>query len=308
MVNISVVIPIYNEEKNIRILHREIEDVLSRLKKSYEIIFVNDGSTDKTEKILNSIKDKNTKSIHFRKNFGQTAALDAGLKASKGEVIITMDGDLQNDPKDIPRFLNLMDKGYDIIAGWRHNRKDSFKIKFISKGAKILRRILLKDKLNDSGCTLRAYKRECIKDLNLYGEMHRFIHIILRAKGFKIAQLKVNHRRRIHGKTKYNATRSTKGLLDMLLLRFWMDFSTRPIHLFGGVGLASGALGFLILLYLAYIRLFENTSIANRPLLSLGILLLAIGVQFIIFGILSDVLSKIYYKDNENYSIKNIIN
>jgi glycosyltransferase involved in cell wall biosynthesis len=302
--DISVVIPAYNEEKNVLILHKEITSVLSNLKKSYEIIFVNDGSTDRTEEMLNRIKDNKTKIIHFRKNFGQTAALDAGLKASKGNVIVTMDGDLQNDPNDIPKLLSLMDKGYDIIAGWRYKRKDSLMIRFISKGAKILRRILLNDKLHDSGCTLRAYKKECIKDLNLYGEMHRFVHVILRSKGFKIAQMKVNHRKRVFGKTKYNASRSMKGFLDMLLLRFWMDFSTRPIHLFGGVGLASGAAGFLILLYLAYIRIFESIPIGNRPLLSLGVLLMAIGVQFIIFGILSDILSKVYYKDKENYSIK----
>ncbi|MCD4759557.1 glycosyltransferase family 2 protein [archaeon] len=304
MVEISIIIPSYNEEKNILILHKEITKTLSKLKKSYEIIFINDGSTDKSEEILNNIKDNNTKVIHFRKNFGQTAAIDAGFKASKGKVIITMDGDLQNDPKDIPKLLNSIEKGYDIIAGWREKRKDSFKIRSISKVAKILRKILLNDKLQDSGCTMRAYKKECIKDLNLYGEMHRFIHVILRAKGFKIAQIKVNHRKRKFGKTKYNATRGLKGLLDMILLKFWMQFSTRPIHLFGGAGLVSGAIGFLILLYLAYIRIIERVPIGDRPLLALSILLIIIGIQFVIFGLIADILTKIYYKDNETYRIK----
>jgi glycosyltransferase involved in cell wall biosynthesis len=285
-------------------LYKEIKEVLDQLKKSHEIIFINDGSTDKTEEIINSIKDKNFKSIHFRKNFGQTAAMDAGLKKSRGKIIITMDGDLQHDPKDIPKLLDGIEKGYDIVAGWRYTRKDKFSKRFVSNGAKFLRKILLNDKLKDSGCTLRAYKKETIKNLNLYGEMHRFIHILLKNKGFKIAQVKINHRPRIHGKTKYNFYRTIKSLLDMVLLNFWSRFSTRPIHLFGGIGFASGLIGSLILLYLAFIRIFNNVSIGNRPMLLLGILLVLVAVQFLMFGIIADILTKIYYNNNNNYSIK----
>ncbi|MBT7237583.1 glycosyltransferase family 2 protein, partial [Candidatus Woesearchaeota archaeon] len=159
MVDLSIVVPIYNEEGNMIPLYKEIKEVLDQLKKSHEIIFINDGSTDKTEEIINSIKDKNFKSIHFRKNFGQTAAMDAGLKKSRGKIIITMDGDLQHDPKDIPKLLDGIEKGYDIVAGWRYTRKDKFSKRFVSNGAKFLRKILLNDKLKDSGCTLRAYKK-----------------------------------------------------------------------------------------------------------------------------------------------------
>jgi len=301
--DISIVVPIFNEEENVQRLHREISSVLIPLNKKYEIIYVNDGSRDRTAQKLKEIKDKHTKIIHFRKNFGQTAAMDAGFKQTIGDVIITLDGDLQNDPKDIPRLLEVIEKGYDIVAGWRFKRKDKFSKRFISKGAKFLRKTILNDKLKDSGCTLRAYRKECIKDLNLYGEMHRFIHIILGMKGYRIAQVKVNHRKRIAGKTKYKASRTFKSLLDMVLLQFWMRFSTRPIHLFGGAGVLSGFLGFILLLYLTYIRLFNNVSIANRPMLLLSILLIIVGIQFLIFGLMADILTKIYYKNNENYSI-----
>jgi glycosyltransferase involved in cell wall biosynthesis len=304
MVEISAVIPIYNEEGNIIPLYNELKEVLDKLKKSYEIIFVNDGSTDKSEQILNNIKDKNLKPIHFRKNSGQTAALDAGFKASKGDIIITLDGDLQNDPKDIPKLISILDKGYDIVAGWRAKRKDTFSKKFISKGAKFLRRIILNDKLEDSGCTLRVYKKECIQNLDLYGEMHRFIHIILSMRGFKIAQTKVNHRKRIAGITKYNASRTVKSFLDMLLLNFWIKYSTRPIHLLGGTGLLSGIVGSLMLLYLVFIKLFFHAAIADRPLLLISILFIIMGFLFLMFGILADILVKIYYKENTPYTIK----
>ncbi|MBT7297013.1 glycosyltransferase family 2 protein [Candidatus Woesearchaeota archaeon] len=304
MVDLSIVVPIYNEEKNIKILYNEIKLVLNNLKKTHEIIFINDGSTDNSEKIMNTIKDNNFRKINFRKNFGQTAALDAGFKASKGNVIITLDGDLQNDPKDIHKLLIILDKGYDIVAGWRANRKDSFSKKFISKGAKFLRRIILNDNLRDSGCTMRAYKKECIKELNLYGEMHRFIHIILSMKGFKIAQTKVNHRKRIHGITKYNSSRTVKSFLDMLLLKFWLKYSTRPIHLLGGTGLLSTGAGSLMLIYLIFIKLFFNAAIANRPLLLFAIFFIIIGFLFLMFGILADILIKIYYKDDTPYTIK----
>ncbi len=306
MVEISAVIPTYNEERNIIPLYKELKEVLDNSKKTYEIIFINDGSTDKTEKILNSIKDKKLKVVNFRKNFGQTAAIDAGFKASKGEIVVTLDGDLQNDPRDIPRLLKGIEQGYDIVAGWRANRKDSFSKKFISKGAKLLRKFLLKDNLKDSGCTLRAYKKECIEDLNLYGEMHRFIHILLKNKGFKIAQIKVNHRPRIHGQTKYNMSRTFKSLLDMVLLNFWSRFSTRPIHLFGGWGLAFGFIGSLIILYLGFVRIVLQEGIGDRqPLLTLAVLLIVMGIQFLTFGVIADIMTKIYYKDNTNYTIKN---
>ena len=306
MVETSIVLPVFNEEGNLEILHREIKEVLDSIKKKYEIIFVDDGSRDKTNLVLEKIKsnDNNVKVITFRTNFGQTAALDAGMKAAKGKVIITMDSDLQNDPKDIPRMLEILDKGFDIVAGWRANRKDTFSKRFISKGARFLRKLILKDKLQDSGCTLRAYKKECMNGLNLYGEMHRFIHILMKQKGFRIAQMKVNHRKRIHGQTKYTFSRTLKSLLDMALLKFWLQYSKRPIHFFGGIGFFTGAIGFLIAIYLTSIRLFMHQPIANRPMLLLAILLMVLGAMFFIFGLMADILVKVYYKNEESYSIK----
>jgi len=306
MVDLSIVLPIYNEERNIEILYKEIKKVLNHLPKTHEIIFVNDGSTDRSSVIISSIKeiDNKVKTITFRKNFGQTAALDAGIKASSGKVIITMDSDLQNDPRDIPRLLKKLEEGYDIVAGQRINRKDTVSKKFISLGARALRRIILKDRLHDSGCTLRAYKKESVNGLNLYGEMHRFIHIILKSKGFKIGEIKVRHRKRIHGKTKYTFSRTLKSLFDMALLKFWMQYSRRPMHIFGSVGFFTSTIGFIFGLYLTYLKLFLGEPIANRPLLLLSILLILLGTFFFMFGILADILIKIYYKDEESYSIK----
>ncbi|MFH1376296.1 MAG: glycosyltransferase [Candidatus Woesearchaeota archaeon] len=302
---LSIVIPIYNEERNISILFKELKSILDQLKKSYEIIFVNDGSKDRSEKILNNIKDPKVRVIHFRKNFGQTSALEAGFKHSNGKIIISMDGDLQNDPKDIPRLITKLEEGYDVVSGWRYKRKDSFSKKFMSKGADNLRKLLFKDKIHDSGCTLKAYKKETLKDLKLYGEMHRFIPALLTMKGYKITEIKVRHRKRIYEKSKYGFKRTMKGFLDMLLIKFWMDFSTRPIHLLGGLGLISMFLGFLIAIYLVIIKIFLNQPIGDRPLLLFSVLFIILGALFLVFGVLADILIKIYYQNENYYSIKN---
>ncbi len=304
MTDLSIVIPTYNEEKNIAPLYIELKGVLTNLKKTYEIIFVDDGSKDNTFNEIKNIKSKEVKAIRFRKNFGQTAALDAGFKASKGKIIITIDSDLQNDPHDIPKLLNKI-KDYDVISGWRFRRKDGFFKNIFSKFANILRKILTKEKIHDSGCTLKAYKKECFEDLNLYGEMHRFIPTILSWKGFKIGEVKVNHRERIHGKTKYGLKRLVKGFLDLIVLKFWMEYSARPIHLFGGLGIFSFITGFLIGFYLVFMKVFYNTPLSNRPLLLLSILLVVLGIQLLVLGILGDILIKIYYgKEKKYYSIK----
>tara|TARA_Y100000310_G_C20620602_1_gene783071 strand:+ start:327 stop:1262 length:936 start_codon:yes stop_codon:yes gene_type:complete len=305
MVKISVVLPVYNEEKNLQVLYRELKEVLGELKEEYELVFVNDGSRDRSLKVLKylSEKDSKIKIIKFRKNFGQTAALDAGIKNSQGKIIIAMDSDLQNDPKDIPRLIQKLEEGYDIVSGWRYNRKDSFSKRFISKGANLLRKVIIKDSIHDSGCTLKAYKKECFKDLKLYGEMHRFIPALLALKGFKVTEIKVNHRQRKFGKTKYTFKRTLNGFLDMILLKFWMSYSTRPIHLFGGLGVLSGIAGILIGAYLTFIKIIYKEAIANRPLLILSALLILVGLILLVFGFLADILIKIYYKDQESYSI-----
>ena len=306
MVKISAIIPIFNEEGNIRILFNELKGELSKITKNYEIIFVDDGSKDKSPFILENLakEEKSLRVITFNKNFGQTAALDAGFKAAKGEIVIPMDGDLQNDPQDIPRLIKKLEEGYDVVSGWRFNRRDSLSKKFMSKGADFLRKVLFKDSIHDSGCTLKAYRKKCLEGLNLYGEMHRFIPALLAMKGYKITELKVRHRQRKYGKTKYNIKRTFKGFLDMILIKFWMDFSTRPIHFLGGTGLFSAGIGSLMLLYLIIIKIFLVASIGDRPLLLFGILFIIVGFLFIMFGILADILMKVYYKDSTPYTIK----
>jgi glycosyltransferase involved in cell wall biosynthesis len=308
--DISVVIPTYNEEKNVILLHRKIKEVLDSMGKDYEIIFVDDGSRDKTFQNLQMMKqaDKRVKIIKFRSNFGQTAALDAGFKQAKGDVIIAMDADLQNDPADIPRLIAKLNQGYDCVSGWRKNRKDPLTKHIASRGANLLRKIIIHDKIQDSGCTLKAYRKECFEDLDLYGEMHRFIPALLQWRGFKITELPVKHHPRKYGKTKYSMKRVIKGMLDMIVVKFWMGYSARPIHLFGGFGILMGLIGFVIALYLVIVKLFYGQGIANRPLLLLAALLMILGVQFLIFGVLADIMIKVYYGEKrKSYSIEKIL-
>lgn len=306
-IDISIIIPAYNEEENVLIIHEEVFSVMEKLNKSYEIIFVDDGSTDKTCENLKMIKEKDrkTKIINFRKNFGQTAAIDAGIRNSSGNIMITMDSDLQNDPDDIPKLLTKLDEGYDVVSGWRFDRKDSFPKKFISKTANFLRKLIINDLIHDSGCSLKAYRRECLENVRLYGEMHRFIPALVQLKGFKVTEIKVNHRKRKYGKTKYNIKRTLNGFLDMLLIKFWMSYSTKPIHLFGGLGIITGLSGFILGSYLTYIKLIYGELIGNRPLLLLSALLIITGLILFIFGLLADIIMRIYYREEENYSITN---
>lgn len=307
--NVSIVVPAYNEEQNVGLLYEKVKKVMEREKYNYEIIYIDDGSTDNTYKVLTKLndKDKKVKIIKFRKNFGQTSAMDAGFKYAKGEIIIPMDADLQNDPEDIPRLIRKLNEGYDVVSGWRKKRKDSLFKHLVSRTANLLRKLLINDKIHDSGCTLKAYKKECFEDVNLYGEMHRFIPALLEWKGFKVTEIPVRHHSRKYGKTKYGFKRTIKGFLDMLVVKFWMQYSTRPVHLFGGLGILMSFLGVIIGIYLAIIKIIFNQSIANRPLLLLSVLLIILGVQFVIFGIVADIQIKSYYEEKRPYNIKEII-
>ncbi len=305
---ISVIIPCFNEEDNVEILHSEIISACKSLNKIFEIIFIDDGSTDKTFEKLKKLKQ--IKIIRFRKNFGQTAALDAGFKKASGEIIITMDGDLQNNPKDIKILLEKLEKGdYDLISGWRKNRQDASSKKIISRTANLLRKFFVNDGIHDSGCTLKAYKRECLENLDLYGEMHRFIPAILKWKGFKVRETEVSHRPRIHGKTKYNWRRTIKGLLDMMNLWFWRKYSARPLHFFGGLGILLIMLGLLSGFYAFYLKIFQNIDLSDTALTLFSAFAFLNGIQFLIFGILSDILIKNYYQKSKEkpYLIKEII-
>ncbi len=304
---ISVVIPVYNEQESVLPLFLEIKKALTDIDKGFEIIFVNDGSTDNTVEELKKLKP--VKIISFRKNFGQTAALDAGIKSARGEIIVTMDGDGQNDPADIFALIQELEKGYDVVSGWRWNRKDPFNKRVMSRVANFLRSFFIKDNIQDSGCSLKAYRKECFENLDLYGEIHRFIPAILRWQGFKIGEIKVNHRPRKKGKTKYNGARIVKGFLDMLSVWFWSKYSARPLHLFGGAGLLSFAGGFFIVSYLFIMRALGLMSLHGSIWPLTGFFLVLAGVQLFIFGLLSDITLKSYHKIHKKtpYRIKEII-
>lgn len=309
---ISIVIPLYNEAKNIEALYGSLSQVVRTLGRDTEIIFIDDGSTDETFQDLLNLKklDGSIRIIHFARNFGQTAALSAGFDYAKGDVVITMDGDLQNDPKDIPLLLQKIEDGYDVVSGWRFRRQDKFLLRRLpSKIANWIIGLITGVKLHDSGCTLKAYRSNVVKNLRLYGEMHRFIPALASSRGAKIAEVKVNHHLRMHGNSKYGISRTIRVFLDLITIKFLLSFLTRPLQIFGLGGLIFLAVGFLICVYLSVIKLAFNQSLSNRPILLLGILLLVLGVQFIGFGLVAEMQTRTYYEVQNKpiYVIKDLI-
>jgi glycosyltransferase involved in cell wall biosynthesis len=310
--DLSFVIPVYNEVENLSQLHQEISISASKLDKTFEMIFVDDGSRDNSFFTLKKIqeKDASVKIIKLRKNFGQTAALSAGFDYARGEIIITLDADLQNDPNDFHLLLAKTDEGFDIVSGWRQKRKDRlFTRRLPSVVANWLISLITKVKLHDYGCTLKAFRKDIIKNIKLYGEMHRFIPAIASQFGVSITEVKVNHRPRQHGKSKYNVFRFVKVILDLLTVKFLLSYSTRPLQIFGLFGLISGAAGSVIGIYLSYQRLILQIGISGRPLLLLSILLIITGIQFITFGLLAEIMARAYHESAEKrtYFIKEII-
>ena len=308
---LSIVIPIYNEEENIQILHEKLKEVLDSLEKEYEILFVDDGSTDRTLSILEEIqaKDKHVVVLSLRRNFGQTAAFAAGFDFARGDVIVTMDGDLQNDPADITKLLELI-KDNDLVSGWRKKRKDPFFTRRLpSIAANWLISKVTGVKLHDYGCSLKAYRRDVIKNLKLYGEMHRFIPAVASWYGVRIAEVETVHYPRLRGKSKYGISRTIKVVLDLITVKFLQSFSTKPIQFFGPIGIVSGLFGFLISLYLAIDKLFFGRDIGGRPLLLLGALLIIVGIQLIGMGLLGEMLVRVYHESQRKpiYVIKKIL-
>lgn len=303
---LSVVVPLYNEEGNVRDLHQKIVEALQKIGRPFEVIFVDDGSRDKTLEMCRGLSP--LRLVAFRKNFGQTAAFDAGIKAATGEIIITLDGDLQNDPADIPLLLAKMDEGYDVVSGWRFKRKDPFMKRFFSRTANLLRGMLVKDGIHDSGCSLKAYKRECFKEIDLFGEMHRFMPALLALDGFRVSEVKVSHHPRIHGVTKYNWKRAVKGFVDMIAIWFWRKYSHRPIHLFGGSGILLSVVGSGILLWMLVEKLVFGASLSERLWPLVGIFFVLIGVQLFIYGLLADIIVRNYYhmRQRMNYVIREV--
>ena len=306
---VSVVIPLYNEEENIRELAGELKEHLSAYG-SWEVILVDDGSTDSTFEVCKAFnsQDNRFRVIRFRKNYGQSAALAAGFDKARGEVVVTIDGDLQNNPADIPLMLKRLEQDNDVVVGWRYPRKDPLPKKFFSFTGRLLRRLILNDPIHDAGCTLKVFRKQVVEEMELRGEMHRYLAEMAVINGFKVTEMKVNHRPRKHGKTKYNMTRLPGGFLDLLIIRYRQKYTSRPVHFFGGLGLLSIFIGFVIGMYLVYIKFAYHAELARRPLLLLAVLLIIAGLQLVVMGILTDVMIRIYYKDGRNeYKIKEVL-
>lgn len=311
---VSVVIPVFNEEENVPILYERLKEVLEGIPYDYEVIFVNDGSTDRTGKILEEIakKDPKVKVIEFARNFGQTPAIVAGMDYATGDVIVTMDGDLQNDPKDIPRLLEKIEEGYDVVSGWRKNRKDAaVSRKLPSKIANWLIGKLTGVRIHDYGCTLKAYRSDVIKRVRLYGELHRFVPALVSTVTSvdRIIEIPVEHHPRIYGKSKYGISRTFKVISDLFFIWFMKRFMQKPIHFFGLLGIVLFLIGAVPFTYLIILKLMGE-SIGQRPLLIISVLFILAGIQMFTTGILSEMLMRIYFEsqDKKPYVVRRALN
>ena len=312
VVELSVVLPVYNEKDNLQQVHSELKVALDGIGRPYEILFVDDGSNDGSIDVLEQISttDVNVRAVQFRRNFGQTAALAAGLDLSRGDVIVTLDADLQNDPTDIPDLLEKIDQGADLVCGWRHNRKDGYWLRLIpSRVANAIISMTTDVKLHDYGCTLKAMRREVAENLNLYGEMHRFIPAIASWYGIKIVEIRVKHRARTSGVSKYGLSRTYRVILDLLTVKFMLSPSSRPIQLFGSLGLLGGTVGGLLLVWLGIQRLYQDIPLSDRPIVYLAILLVVVGFQLVTLGLLAELQTRSYHESNGKpiYVIRKII-
>lgn len=309
----SIVVPIYNEEDNIAALYQSITSSLDPGGANYEIILVDDGSSDGSYPALKELaaRDTRVKVIRFRRNFGQTAAMSAGFDAASGDIIIPMDGDLQNDPADIPRLIEKLHEGYDVVSGWRSDRKDTFvtrKIPSMMANALISR--MTGVHLHDYGCTLKAYRREVLDGINLYGEMHRFVPALASQVGAKVTEMPVNHRPRLHGTSKYGISRTLRVILDLMTVKFLLTYSTKPIQLFGKWGVYTLMAGMCSGAMTIYLKIFEHLSMNRNPLLILTAFLLFMGVQFIVLGLLGELNARTYYEAQGKpiYTVRDRIN
>jgi dolichol-phosphate mannosyltransferase len=289
---ISVVVPVHDEERSIALLYDELRAALEPLQREWEAIYVDDGSTDGTFAALTRLHDEmpNVRVVRLRRNFGKSAALAAGFAQARGEVVVTIDGDLQDDPQEIPKLLAKLDEGFDLVSGWKTRRQDSAAKVFLSRGFNALTGWLTGVHLHDVNCGLKAYRAEVLRGLRIYGELHRFIPVLAHHRGFRIAELPVNHRPREHGRSRYGLERYARGFLDLLGVSFMGRYRHRPLHLFGGLGLGLGALGSAILVYLTIDKLLGH-AIGRRPLLMLGVLLVVVGIQLFSLGLISELVT-----------------
>ena len=307
---ISVVIPVRNEAPNVAALYEELTATLETFGRRYEIIVVDDGSTDETFDLLADIqaRDARLRIIRFRRNFGQTAAFSAGFAHARGRYIVTSDGDLQNDPRDIPAMIELAQE-FDIVAGWRKNRQDAFLNRRLpSTIANWVISQVTGVKLHDYGCSLKVFRAEVVKPMKLYGEMHRFLPAIASEMGVTITERVVNHRKRLHGTSKYGISRTIRVVLDLLTVKFLISYSTRPLQIFGLLGLGMGALGSLACLWLVYVKYALHQGISDRPLLLAGIVLLVMGANFLMSGLIAEMQARTYHESQDKpiYVIREI--
>ena len=308
---LSVVVPVYNEQESIQNVYASIAATLAQIGRPAEIIFVDDGSTDDTSAILIALAERDVavRVIRFRRNFGQTAALRAGFDYARGEVIVSMDGDGQNDPSDIPRLLEKLEEGYDVVNGWRKNRKDFLVRRRIPSwlGNKLIS-ALTQVKLHDFGCTLKAYRREILEEISLYGEMHRMIPVLAHIMGASLAEVEVAHHPRAAGRSKYSLDRAVSVVLDLITLKFLLGYFTRPLHLFGVVGLASILLSIGAFAALVFMKIHDNVDMTGNPFLILGTLGVIVGTQLVMFGLLTEVAIRTYFESQNKpiYVIKEI--
>jgi len=289
---ISVVVPLYNEEQSLEALYQEIASALEPRDEPFEVVFVDDGSTDGSFSVITHLHDTepNVRAARFRRNFGKAAALQAGFLHARGDVIVTIDADLQDDPSEIPMLLAKLDEGYDLVSGWKSQRRDPFVRRFLSKIFNWLIVLLSGVHLHDVNCGLKAYRVEVVQGMRIYGELHRFIPVLAHFRGFRITEVAVNHRPRMHGSSRYGPERYVRAFLDLLTVTFMGRYRYRPLHLFGGLGILLGSVGFIVLVYLTALKL-NGAAIGERPLLTLGVLFIVVGIQFVSLGLLSELIT-----------------
>jgi glycosyltransferase involved in cell wall biosynthesis len=289
---ISVVIPVCNEERSVALLYEELQAALEPLGEAWDAVFVDDGSTDGSFAALTRLHDRhdNVRVIRLRRNFGKAAALAIGFGQAHGDVVVTIDADLQDDPAEIPRLLLKLEEGFDLVSGWKAHRRDPLGRRFLSRIFNWVTGRVSGLRLHDMNCGLKAYRADVVRGLRLYGELHRFIPVLAHYRGFRIAELPVNHRAREHGRSRYGVERYLRGFLDLLTVSFIGRYRHRPLHLFGGLGLVLGAIGLAILVYLTIVKLLGH-AIGDRPLLTLGVLLVVVGLQFFSLGLISEMLT-----------------
>lgn len=302
---ISVVVPSFNEEDSLKELHSKTITVLEQLDQPFEIIFVDDGSTDGSAEVLQQLHqdDSRVKVIQFRKNYGKSAALSAGFAATNGNIVITMDADLQDDPTEIPNLLEKLNEGYDLVSGWKKVRHDPFTKRVTSKIYNILTSLFGGIRLHDFNCGLKAYRSEVTKAIRVYGDQHRYIPVLAHSEGFRVTELPVKHHTRKYGRTKFGLNRFTHGAFDLITVTYLTRYRKRPLHLFGFLGMVSFVVGSVISLILSYQKIILNQNLSNRPILFLGILLIIVGVQFFSIGLLGEMLSSTS-KDSDSYVVR----